>query len=133
MNGLFEDVLSRSADDVEGDAAQATAWRPPVDLFEETERYVLRADLPGISATDLEIQIENGRLVLRGERKMDGNISKDSYLRVERPYGRFVVQIALPPSVDQQSIRALHRNGVVEVLLPKKTEQPPSRIEISTH
>jgi HSP20 family protein len=133
MNGLFEDVLSRSADDVEGDAAQATAWRPPVDLFEETERYVLRADLPGISATDLEIQIENGRLVLRGERKMDGNISKDSYLRVERPYGRFVVQIALPPSVDQQSIRALHRNGVVEVLLPKKFFNDTATTEIYTH
>jgi len=133
MNGLFEDVLSRSAGGADDETAQAAGWRPPVDLFEETDRYVLRADLPGISAGDLEIQVENGRLVLRGERKMDGNISKESYLRVERPYGRFAVQIALPPSVDQQSIRALHRNGVVEILLPKKTEQPPSRIEISTH
>jgi HSP20 family protein len=102
------------------------------DMFdEEANRYVLRADLPGVSAADVEIQVENGTLHLRGERKVDANVSRDAFLRVERPYGKFAVQIALPPSVEQQSIQARHRNGVIEVLLPKKKAEAPSRIEIS--
>jgi HSP20 family protein len=130
MNHLFETALSRSGDQELGDGSGSTAWKPPMDLFEEPERYVLRADLPGVSATEVEIQVENGDLFLRGERKMDGTIQRESYVRVERPYGRFAVQVALPPSVEQQSIRATHHNGVIEVLLPKKKPRAASRIEV---
>lgn len=131
MNHMFEDALSRTVGP-EGADSVTGGWRPPTDLFEEAERYILRADLPGVSATDVEIQVENGMLHLRGERKMEANLSREAFLRIERPYGKFVVQVALPPSVDQQAIRARHRNGVIEVLLPKKKAETPSRIEISS-
>jgi HSP20 family protein len=131
MNDMFDDALARSVDPEGADPMTAAGWRPPIDLFEEANRYVLRADLPGVSAADVEIQVENGTLHLRGERKVDANVSRDAFLRVERPYGKFAVQIALPPSVEQQSIQARHRNGVIEVLLPKKKAEAPSRIEIS--
>jgi HSP20 family protein len=130
MNHLFENTLARSGGQERGEAEGSASWKPPMDLFEEGDRYVLRTDLPGVSASDVEIQVENGTLHLRGERTMDGAVKREAYLRVERPYGRFSVQVALPPSVEQQGIRATHHNGVIEVLLPKKKPRTPSRIEV---
>ena len=113
------------------DAAGSSAWKPPTDLVEETDRYVVRADLPGVSASEVEVLVERGRLVLRGERRREGPSSDEAYLRVERPDGRFLVQIALPTSVDQQRIQANHSNGVLEVVLPKRHDEPPGRIEVA--
>ena len=129
MKQLFSEALSRSAGSPGGDGSGG--WKPPMDLFEESDRYVLRADLPGVAAKDVEVQVENGMLVLRGERKVDANVSRESYLRIERPHGSFSANISLPPSVDSKGIRAAHRNGVVEIVLPKRKEAPPSRIEVS--
>lgn len=131
MKQLFAEALSRSSGTDGGESLGATGWRPPVDLFEEVDRYVLRADLPGVAARDVEIQVENGVLVVRGERKVDANVSRESYLRIERPHGKFSAQISLPPSVDPKAIRAMHRNGVIEIVLPKRKDAPPSRIEVS--
>ena len=133
MNRLFDDALSRSIGSEPAENVGSTAWRPPVDLIEEPARYVLRADLPGVGASDIEIQVEDGKLLLRGERRQDPGVSRESCLRVERPQGRFAVQITLPPSVRHTAIRATHRNGVVEVLMPKRKDEPPSRIEVSSH
>jgi HSP20 family protein len=68
--------------------------------------------------------------VLRGERRQDAGVPKEAFLRVERPVGRFSVQVALPPSVDEQGIRAAQRDGVLEVSLPKRGEKPSSRLKI---
>jgi HSP20 family protein len=130
MNHLFEDTLARSGGNDRGEAEASSGWRPPMDLYEEADRYVLRTDLPGVAASDVEIEIESGTLHLRGERKMDGVVRREAYLRVERPYGRFSVQVELPSSVEQQGIRATHQNGVIEILLPKRKPQTPSRIEV---
>ena len=131
MNTMFDDALSRTVGPDGSGALGSAGWKPPVDLFEEPARYVLRADLPGISASDVQIQVEEGTLTLRGERKLDSGVSREAFLRVERPYGRFSVQISLPPSVDGSAVRARHRNGVIEIEMPKKEESVPSRIEIS--
>jgi len=127
---MFEEALSRTVGPEGGSPLGSTGWKPPLDLFAESERYVLRADLPGIGAADVQIQIEDGTLTLRGERKLDASVSREAFLRVERPYGPFSVQVALPPSVDQGGIRAAHRNGVIEIVLPKKKESVASRIEV---
>lgn len=128
---LFDEVLSRSdAEDMPSPASGG--WTPPLDLFEEAGRYVLRADLPGVAAGEVDIQIQEGMLTLRGERRMDPGVAAESYLRVERPHGRFSVQVALPDSVERGGIKATHRNGVIEVVLPKKQVEAPSRIEVST-
>lgn len=132
MKQLFAEALSRSGGAESEPAAAADGFRPPIDLFEESERYVLRADLPGVAAKDLDVHVEDGVLSLRGERKVDANVARESYLRVERPHGRFTAQISLPPSVDTRAIRATQRNGVIEVVLPKRREAPHSRIEVAT-
>lgn len=129
MNRLFDEALARSSGLGDPDAVGA-GWKPPMDLHEESGRYVLRADLPGIEAADVDIQVEDGRLVLRGERRMDPGVDREAYLRVERPYGRFLVQVALPPSINAQEVRASHRNGVLEISLPKKKEQASARVPV---
>ncbi|MDH3590865.1 MAG: Hsp20/alpha crystallin family protein [Planctomycetota bacterium] len=133
MNRLFDEALSHSVGSEPAERVGSNAWRPPLDLIEEPGRYLLRADLPGVGATDVEIEVEDGKLVLRGERRVDAGLSRENYLRVERPQGRFSVQITLPPSVQHNAIRATHRNGVIEVVLPKRKDETPSRIEVSSH
>lgn len=132
MNRMFDHALSRSVGSGESEELGSAGWRPPVDLIEEPARYVLRADLPGVAASDVEVQVDRGTLFLRGERRPDAEVSREAYLRIERPSGRFAVQVALPPSVEPKAIQASHRNGVIEVVLPKRKEQAAGRIEIST-
>ncbi|MDH3628115.1 MAG: Hsp20/alpha crystallin family protein, partial [Acidobacteriota bacterium] len=79
LNRMFEDVLSRS--DGSGDGI-AAGWHPPVDLHEEPNRYVLRVDLPGVTADEVDIQIENGMLRLRGERGVDESETRENHMRV---------------------------------------------------
>ena len=129
VNRLFEDVMARSPA-TEGGEMLTTGWKPRVDVLEQGERYILRADLPGMSSSEVELEVEDGTLILRGERKMDASLPREAYLRVERPYGRFAIQISLPPSVDSRAIRASHHEGVLEVVLPKRQEDTPGRIKV---
>jgi HSP20 family protein len=131
MNRLFDEAFSRTVGPEGVDTTAVDGWKPSTDLIEDDERYILRADLPGVPVNEVDIRVENGMLLLRGERKMDSGIALESYLRVERPYGRFSLQVSLAPSVDPKAIRATHRNGVIEILLPKKTSEAPSKIEVS--
>jgi HSP20 family protein len=131
MKQLFADALSRSTGTAGGGEGGTNGWSPPMDLYEEEDRYVLRADLPGVTPDAVEIQVEKGVLALGGERKIDTTVPTDRFLRIERPYGRFSAQISLPPSVDPHAIRAVHRNGVIEIVLPKRKDAPPSRIQIT--
>jgi len=130
MNHLFEDTLSRSGGRNGGENESTSGWKPPIDLHEEDDAYVLRTDLPGVASGDVEIRIEDGSLHLSGERKPDGSVGRESYLRMERPHGRFAVQVALPPSIEADGIRATHHNGVIEIRLPKRRPRSASRIEI---
>lgn len=129
VHRLFEEALARSGAVRESESP--ATWRPAVDLFEQEGRYVLRADLPGVDPGSVEIQIEDMDLVLRGNRRADAGIARESYLRLERPSGGFGVRIALPPSVDGARIEATHRNGVLEVALPKRREESQARIQVS--
>lgn len=130
VNRLFEEVAARSAGSGAVEARSAGAWRPALDLHEEGERYVLRADLPGVAATDIEIDVDADRLTLRGDRRPDAAVPREGYLRVERPTGRFAVQVALPSSVDRRAIRASQRDGVLEVVLPKSQTADTGRVRV---
>lgn len=131
MNLLFEETFSRSIGSEGEEVNDPGGWKPSTDLYEEEDRYILRADLPGVAAGDIEIKIEEGRLHIRGERKLDGNITREAFLRVERPHGRFAVEVSLSPSVDRGAISAVHRNGVIEITLPKQKTAQPSNVPIS--
>jgi HSP20 family protein len=105
-------------------------WAPPVDIFERGDDLVIRAELPGLKIEDIDIRVENGNLVLRGERKHEKETDDRKVYRLERVYGTFTRRFALPTSVDASKISAVYRIGVLEVVLPKADEAKERKVEI---
>ena len=127
MNRLFEQTLSRSRAE-EGIAA--STWSPAVDIYETPETIVMKADLPGLSREDIEIQIRDNTLTLRGERRFAKDVEQENYLRIERAYGAFQRNFTLPATAQQDKIRAVFRDGVLELMLPKVEGTKPKKIAI---
>lgn len=109
---------------------QSGQWTPPVDIFENSETIVLRADLPGVDQDDIELRVEDGTLLIRGQRKPAGDVRAEDLHRAERPHGTFVRSFGLPTNIEQAGIRATQKNGVLEVILPKKHESRAKAIRI---
>lgn len=130
VNRLFEEALARSGGPGGAEGLAAAGWNPPVDLFEEASRFVLRADLPGVASKDVEIEVSGDDLVVRGERRNDGGLGRESYLRAERPQGAFSLRVSLPSAVDRGGIEATHRDGVIEVALPKRRTAEIGRVKV---
>jgi len=133
MNRLFDESfrgLNRGSGDEDWSLG---AWAPAVDIFEQDGNIVLNAELPGIDAKDVDIRLENNVLTLRGERKVDNEVKRDNYHRVERAYGTFTRSFTLPTVVDQEKIKAEYKDGVLKVVLPKREEAKPKQISISVN
>lgn len=127
MNRLFQDTLSRPQGQ---EAIEAGQWAPPVDIYEDNERVVLLADLPGVPQEAIELRVDENVLLMRGERKPLSEVRSEAYHRSERPHGTFVRSFGLPRNVDQAGIKATHRNGVLEVVLPKRQEARSKSIRV---
>lgn len=130
VNDLFEDVKARSGSLHETAAAATATWKPPMDLFEGSGHWTIRVDLPGVDPADVGIDIESDVLLIRGERRADPSVARESYLRAERPLGRFVLHVALPSAIDRAAMSAVQRDGVLEVSLPKKLDERPARLRV---
>lgn len=128
INRLFGHALQRGNDD---NAAVATDWIPAVDIREETDRYVLRADVPGVDPANIEITMEAGVLTIRGERADERIVESDGYHRIERVSGRFFRRFTLPDTADAENISATGRNGVLELVIPKHAKVQPRRIQVN--
>ena len=127
MNRLFEQTLSRSRGE---EGAAAATWTPAVDIYETPDTIVIKADLPGVVREDIEIQIDDNILTLKGERRFSKDVHEESYLRIERTYGSFHRCFTLPATIHQEKIRAVCRDGVLELTLPKAEGSKPRRIAI---
>jgi HSP20 family protein len=128
MNRLFEDATQRrnQADAGAGDEFERADWTPPSDIYETESGYLIAIDLPGIDRNALEIDIDEGRLVVKGTRP----VSESRQHRSERPRGKFLRTYSVPASVDQAKIAAEYKDGVLQISLPKRSEQKPKRIDI---
>jgi len=127
MNRLFEQTLSRSRTE---EGISASTWAPAVDIYETPETIVMKADLPGLTREDVEIEIRDDTLTIRGERRFAKDVQQENYLRIERAYGAFQRSFTLPTNVRQEQIRASFRDGVLELLLPKAEEAKSKKIAI---
>jgi HSP20 family protein len=105
-------------------------WAPAVDLIDHKDELVLRADLPGLEQKDIEVTVQDGSLVIRGERKEEKEEKKEDYYCAERTYGVFARTLPLPTGVDPDRVKATFKNGVLEVHLPKAAEAKGRRIEV---
>lgn len=106
------------------------SWVPPVDIVEEPERLLFRAEIPGVSKDDIDIKVENGTLILRGEKKQEREVEGETAHRVERFYGAFTRSFALPATIDAEKIQARYKDGVLELVLPKAEIAKPRKIQI---
>jgi len=127
MNRLFEDATEQRArvDAETSDDIETAEWYPAADVYDHDGEYLIAVDLPGIDRSALEITIDDNRLAIKGTRAVETSTS-----RTERPTGRFLRTFSLPGSVDQKSIHAAYKDGVLEVRLPKRKEEMLKRIEI---
>ena len=129
----LNDRLSRAFGDPLGNLPAVEgvgAWLPAVDAIEEANRLVFRAELPGVNRDDIEVNVENGTLVLRGEKKQEKEVTTESAHRVERFYGTFSRSFVLPTSIDADKITATFKDGVLEIVLPKADDARPRRIKV---
>lgn len=128
MNRLFEEVgdhRTRPGED-EGEIERAD-WIPAADVYEDEGEYLLALDLPGINREALDVSLDDGRLVIRGERTATAGLRSR---RTERPQGRFVRTFSLPDAVERGRISADYKDGVLLLHLPKRTEPQGRRLKI---
>ena len=133
MNRLFEDATERRGrvDAETSDDIETAEWYPAADVYDNSGEYLIAVDLPGIDRSALENTIDDNRLTIKGTRVAGTRAAGEtSTSRSERPTGRFLRTFGLPAAVDQQSIQAAYKDGVLEVRLPKRQEQATNRIEI---
>lgn len=106
-------------------------WAPAVDIKEEENRYLVKADLPGVASKDIDVTMENNTLTITGERKSEKEINEKGYHRVERSYGSFTRSFSFPQNADAEKITATNKDGVLEIIIPKKASTLPKKIQIS--
>jgi HSP20 family protein len=125
--------LSRDLDSLWAGPSTEVAYIPPVDVIEEKDRYVVKADLPGVDPNEIEVTAEKGILTLRGERKAEKREHTDGYERLERTMGSFTRRFALPENVQADAISAKYVHGVLEVSIPKQPEVAARRVAVDVH
>ena len=131
MNRIFEEAFRGAPRGTEEEWALGGAWAPAVDIYEHEGNLVLKAELPGIDPKDVDVQVENNVLTLRGERKFDSEVKREEYHRVERAYGTFSRSFTLPNVIDTAKIQAEFKDGVLRVTLPQREEAKPKQISIA--
>lgn len=128
MNRLFEDATQRrtQTETDRGNDLERADWVPAADVYETESEFTITIDLPGIDRNALKIDVEENRLVVRGERRL----TPTKAARMERQSGTFLRTFGIPPSVDQTQIHASYKDGVLEVRLPRRKTSPKQRVEI---
>jgi len=131
FNTFFEMPSPASGSGSGGEGGSLRRWIPAMDLVETKDDFVLRADLPGISEKDVNIELEDNVLTISGERKAEHEEHKEGYYRVERSSGAFSRSLTLPEGVDPAAVRAQFDRGVLEVRIPKPEARKPRKVAIS--
>ena len=106
-------------------------WQPTVDISESKESYLIHAELPGVKKDDIKVNVENGVLYLRGERKLERENKDKKVHRIERAYGSFMRSFVVPDDVDDSAIAADYADGVLTVTLAKSSRPAPKTVEVA--
>jgi len=126
MNRLFQDYAPRGEQDL-----TTGNFVPPVDIYEDEHSVTLKVEVPGLDPKDVDVQVENHTLTIKGERKFEKEEKEENFHRIERRYGSFVRSFTLPATVDTDNIKADYENGVLKVQLAKRAEAKPKQIKVN--
>ncbi len=125
MNSLFQD-FNRG----DNDAVTTAAFVPPVDIYEDEHKIVLKLEVPGLKESDLDIQLENNVLTIKGERKFEKEEKEENFHRIERRYGSFYRSFTIPNTVNAEGVKAGYDAGVLRIELEKRAEAKPKQIKV---
>ncbi len=129
----FEDIFSRGIWPAwRGDGGKTEEMMPKMDIFEKDDRFVVKAELPGMKGEDIDISIPGDMLTIKGEKKSESEVDEENYYRREVAYGSFARSIRLPSSVDVDRITATSEDGMLEIDLPKAGMVQPKKIPTAT-
>ncbi len=127
MNRLFQDTLGPSREEL----MTSGTFIPPVDIYEDEHAITLKLEVPGMEEKDIEVQLENNTLTVRGERKFEKGEKEENFHRIERRYGAFARSFTLPNTVDTGKVEASYENGILKIQLAKRAEAKPKQIKVS--
>lgn len=128
MNSLFDDFFfpfDRATDDV-----AISNWHPTVDIYEDGDHIVIKAELPGVEKKDINVDVNGRVLTLTGERTLDRKVKDENYYRQERSYGKFKRSFTLPTEIDSDKIKADFSKGVLKIDISKPEEHKPKKITV---
>lgn len=132
MNRLFSDFFDTPAPAGKSNGGNGgqRRWIPPMDLVETRDHFVLKADLPGMTETDVNVELENNVLTISGQRKTEHEERHEGYYRLERATGAFSRSLSLPEGIDAEAVEAAFDNGVLTVRIPKPAQVKPRKVKI---
>ena len=125
----FQDALSSML----SEPRSQRPWTPAVDILETENELIIKADLPDVDMKDIHVDIQNGTLSLKGERKFESQEKGQGYHRIERSYGSFARYFSLPDTVEPDKVKADYKNGALTVTLAKKEIAKPRTIKVEVH
>ncbi len=128
MNSLFQDYTRGQG---ESDPVTTATFVPPVDIYEDEHKVVLKLEVPGLKQDDFDIRVENNTLTVRGERKFEKEEKEENFHRIERRYGSFYRAFTVPNTVNTENVAASYDNGVLKIELQKRAEAKPKQIKVS--
>ena len=129
INRLFEDVFSQPGS---YDPDNMGAWRPPVDIVDTTEAILIYAEIPGVDKDEVDIEVKDNVLTIKGERESEKKEEKEGFKRVEREWGSFYRRFSLPDTADAEKISAKSKHGVLEITIPKQEKVQPRKISVDS-
>ncbi len=133
LKHIFDHLLQTGSDASDESAVVTSQWVPRVDIKEESDRFVIYADLPGVDPQNVEVLMDKGVLTIKGERNSEVEENGERFSRVERRYGNFYRRFALPDTANADGVTAHGRHGVLEISIPKKPESTPRRIQVGAN
>jgi HSP20 family protein len=132
LNREFKRALKRLVSDSDQSVVEGSRWAPSVDIQEETNQFVLYADIPGVDPNQIEVFMENGILTIRGERKTETKEEDVNFSRIERIAGLFERRFTLPDTADPEKVTAQGLHGVLKVMIPKREKAKAKKIVVQS-
>lgn len=130
FNRFFDEGLLTPGRTIFSDELTEGTWSPDVDIYENKDSIIVKADLPGVEKENVKVEVKDNILSIRGERKEEKELKEHNVYRLERRYGEFIRNFRLPLKVDATKIKAKYKDGILEITLPKPEEEKGKEIKV---